>query len=170
MVAAREAIGLLEEAEAGGGVVWLEVVRRVEVMERIAHGVKLRLLAEADRGKTVRAGIGTWLEAELGYSSGRARGLAEQARRVGGLPGLSGRLAHGVLGQDQTRVIERVVKAAHGAGLDPGQAVAETLTVLERDGVTKARARVRVVEETLAPGDVRDVAARQRARSFLMGV
>ena len=167
VVAAREAVGLLDGAETGGGVVWLEVVRRVEVMERIAHGVKLQLLAEADRRKTVRAGIGTWLAAELGYSSGRARGVAGQARRIGALPELSGRLTGGVLGPDQTRVIERAVKAAHGAGLDPGQAVAETLTVLERDGVTKARARVRVVEETLAPGDVKDVAARQRARSFL---
>ena len=46
--AAREAIDLLDET-SGESVDYLEAVRRVEVAERIAHGVKLRLLAEADR-------------------------------------------------------------------------------------------------------------------------
>ena len=164
--AARAAIDLLDD-ESGQDADWLEAVRRVEVAERIAHGIKLRLLAEADRRKAARAGIGAWLSAELGYGSSRARGLAEEARRIGGMPELAERLTTGNLNQDQTRVVERAVKAAHGSGIDAGATVAETLAVIERDGVGKAKARVRVLEETLAPGTVKDLAARQRARSFL---
>ena len=93
--------------------------------------------------------------------------MAEEARRIGALPHLAGKLAGGVLNQDQTRVVERAVKAAHGSGVEAGVAVAETLAVIERDGVVKAKARVRVLEETLAPGTVKDLADRQRARSFL---
>jgi len=164
--AAREAIGLLDDT-AGQDADILKAVRRVEVAERIAHGVKLRLLAEADRRKAARAGIGAWLSAELGYGSSRARGLAEEARRIGAMPELAGKLTAGELNQDQTRVVERAVKAAHGSGIDAGAAVAETLTVIEREGVARAKARVRALEETLAPGTVKDLAARQRARSFL---
>jgi len=164
--AAREAIGLLDDA-SGQDTDFLGAVRRVEVAERIAHGVKLRLLAEADRRKAARAGIGAWLSAELGYGSSRARGLAQEARRIGGMPELAGKLTTGELNQDQTRVVERAVKAAHGSGIDAGAAVADTLTVIECEGVARAKARVRVLEETLAPGTVRDLAARQRARSFL---
>jgi len=165
-VAAREAIGLMDDA-SGQDADFLEAVRRVEVAERIAHGVKLRLLAEADRRKVARAGIGAWLSAEWGYGSSRARGLAEEARRIGGMPELAGRLTAGELNQDQTRVVERAVKAAHGSGIDTAGAVADTLAVIEREGVSRAKARVRVLEETLAPGTVRDLAVRQRARSFL---
>ena len=164
--AAREAISLLDD-ESGASADFLEAVRRVEVAERIAHGVKLRLLAEADRRRAARAGIGAWLSAELGYGSSRARGLAEEARRIGGMPELAGKLTAGELNQDQTRVVERAVKAVHGSGIDAGAAVAETLAVIKRDGVSKAKARVRVLEEMLAPGTVKDLAARQRARSFL---
>ena len=165
-MAAREAIGLLDGA-SGRDADFLEAVRRVEVAERIAHGVKQRLLAEANRRRVARAGIGAWLSAELGYGSSRARGLAEEARRIGGMPELAGKLAAGVLNQDQTRVVERAVKAVQGTGVDAAGAVAETLAVIEREGVSKAKARVRVLEETLAPGTVRDLAVRQRARSFL---
>jgi len=164
--AAREAISLLDD-ESGESADFLAAVRRVEVAEQIAHGVKLRLLAEADRRKAARAGIGAWLSAELGYGSSRARGLAEEARRIGGMPELAEKLTAGELNQDQTRIVERAVKAVHGSGIDPGAAVAETLAVIEHEGVGKAKARVRVLEETLAPGTVRDLAARQRARSFL---
>jgi len=164
--AAHEAINLLDD-ESAEPADFLEAVRRVEVAERIAHGVKLRLLAEADRHKAARAGISAWLSAELGYGSSRARGLAQEARRIGGMPELAEKLTAGELNQDQTRVVERAVKAVHGSGIDAGAAVAETLTVIERDGVARAKARVRVLEETLAPGTVRDLAARQRARSFL---
>ena len=164
--AAREAIGLLDDA-SGQDADWLAAVRQVEVAERIAHGVKLRLLAEADRRRAARAGIGAWLSAELGYGSSRARGLAEEARRIGGMPELAGKLTAGELNQDQTRVVERAVKAAHGSGIDAAGAVTETLAVIKRDGVSKAKERVRVLEETLAPGTVKDLAARQRARSFL---
>jgi len=144
---AREAIGLLDD-ESGESTDFLDAVRRVEVAERIAHGVKLRLLAEADRHKAARAGIGAWLSAELGYGSSRARGLAEEARRIGAMPELAETLTAGELNQDQTRVIERAVKAAPGCGIDAGAAAAETLTVIEREGVGKAKARVRVLEET----------------------
>jgi len=164
--AAREAISLLDD-ESGESADFLEAVRRVEVAERIAHGVKLRLLAEADRRKAARAGIGAWLSTELGYGSSRARGLAEEARRIGAMPELAGKLTAGELNQDQTRVVERAVKAAHGSGIDAGTAVVETLAVIEREGVSRAKARVRALEETLAPGTVKDLAARQRARSFL---
>jgi len=164
--AAREALSLLDDA-SGQDADWLAAVRQVEVAERIAHGVKLRLLAEADRRRAARAGIGAWLSAELGYGSSRARGLAEEARRIGGMPELAGKLTAGELNQDQTRVVERAVKAAHGSGVDAAGAVTETLAVIERDGVSKAKERVRVLEETLAPGTVKDLAARQRARSFL---
>ena len=164
--AAREAISLLDDT-SGESADFLAAVRRVEVAERIAHGVKLRLLAEADRHKAARAGISAWLSAELGYGSSRARGLAEEARRIGGMPELAGKLTAGELNQDQTRVVERAVKAVHGSGIDTGTAVAETLAVIEHEGVGKAKARVRVLEETLAPGTVKDLAARQRARSFL---
>jgi hypothetical protein len=64
-------------------------------------------------------------------------------------------------------VVERAVKAAHGSGIDAGVAVADMLAVIDREGLGKAKVRVRVLEETLAPGTVRDLAARQRARSFL---
>jgi len=164
--AAREATSLLDDT-SGESADFLEAVRRVEVAERIAHGVKLRLLAEADRRKAARAGIGAWLSTELGYGSSRARGLAEEARRIGAMPELAEKLTAGELNQDQTRVVERTVKAAHGSGIDASAAVAETLAVIEREGVGKAKARVRVLEETLAPGTVKDLAARQRARSFL---
>jgi hypothetical protein len=83
------------------------------------------------------------------------------------MPELAGKLTAGELNQDQTRVVERAVKAAHGSGVDAAGAVTETLAVIERDGVSKAKERVRVLEETLAPGTVKDLAARQRARSFL---
>jgi hypothetical protein len=165
-VAAGEVLALLDQA-SGRDADCLGALRRLEAAERIVHGVKLRVLAEADRRRAVRAGVGAWLAAELGYSSSRARGLAEEARRIGALPELAGRLCAGGLNQDQTRVVSRAVKAARGSGIEPGAVVAEVLAVMERDGVAGARARVRVLEETLAPGTAKDRAVRQRACSFL---
>jgi len=163
--AVDEAAGLLDGV--CGSVDLLEAVRHLDAMERITHGIKLQVLAEADQRKAARAGIQAWLAAQLGYGNGRARALAEEARRIGALPELTGKLTAGELNQDGTRVAARAAKAAEGAGRHVAEAVTETLTVIERDGITKARAGVRVLEETLAPGHVKDLTTRQRARSFL---
>jgi len=163
--AAREVSDLL--TGESGPVNWLELVRQLDVVERIAHGGKLQALARADGEKSARAGIGAWLTAELGYGNSRARGLAEEARRIGTLPELAEKLTAGQLNQDQTRVVDRAVKAVNDTGIDATETITETLEAIERDGITKARARIRVLEETLAPGHVKDLNTRQRARCFL---
>jgi hypothetical protein len=144
----------------------LELARVVDTVERTGHGLLVQILARIDQAKAARGGTGAWLTSQLGYSPGRARALAEDARRLGPLPEVTKQLTDGELPNGATRVLARAAHAATGTQQDPATAVAETLTTLQRDGFQAAERQVRVLEHTIDPGHGQEVRARQRAGSF----
>ena len=168
-----EGLEIIRRAAAGAmadpavtGPELLSVARAVDQVERTGHGLMLQILAQANQAKAAPGGIGPWLTAELGYQPGRGRALAQDARRIGAMPGLVQKLTSGQLGRDTTRILSRTVHALHNTQHDPAQAVAETLALLDTDGITRAEEHVRALEHTVEPGRARDLQARQRARSF----
>jgi hypothetical protein len=144
----------------------LDVAAAVDQAERTGHGLLLRVLARADQVKAARGGIGPWLSAELGYQPGRGRTIAQDARRIGAMPDLVQKLTSGQLGRDTTRILSRTVRAVTGTQQDPAKAVADTLAIVQADGITQAGEHVRALEHTVDPGRAQDLRARQRARSF----
>jgi hypothetical protein len=162
-----EVAGVLAQEPAASPDVLLDLARAVDGMVRTGNGLLLQVLARMDEAKAVRGGIGPWLTAQLGYSPGRARGLAQDARRLGALPEVTQQLAGGALPSGAGRVLARAAHAACTTKQDPAAAVAETISTLQQDGIQAAERQVRVLEHTLTPAHGKEQRARQRAASFV---
>jgi hypothetical protein len=104
--------------------------------------------------------------AHLDVSEGRARGIAQAARRIGVLPELAESLSSGRVGADTVRALTRTVKAVVGSGQDQSTELAATLETAKTEGVSAANRRVRVLEHTIDPGSSDELLTKQRAKSF----
>ena len=153
------------EDREGAGVV-LEAAQVVGRCEQARHGQLIQLLGQAERIKGHRAGVKAWVATHLDVSDGKARGIAQAARRIGALPELAGPLSSGGVGADTVRVLSRTVKAVVGSGQDRAAVLAATLETARHDGVGAANRRVRVLEHTIDPGSSEELLAKQRAKSF----
>jgi HNH endonuclease len=144
----------------------LEAAGQFGRREQADHGQLILVLAQADRVRAARGGVKAWVATHLDACDGRARGIAESARRIGSIPELAEPLCSGRIGADTVRALTRTAKAVAGTGRDTAAALAATLATVEREGVTAAKKQVQVLEHTLDPGRGEDLIARQRRRSF----
>ena len=144
----------------------LEAAQLVGQCEQARHGQLIQLLGQAERVRAHRAGLKAWVATHLDVSDGRARGIAQAARRIGALPELAESLSSGRVGADTVRVLSRTVKAVEGSGRDQGAELAATLETAQCEGVGAANRRVRVLEHTVDSGSSEELLARQRAKSF----
>ena len=149
-----------------GAEVVLEAAQLVGRCEQARHGQLIQLLGQAERVKAHRAGLKAWVATHLDVSDGKARGIAQAAKRIGALPELAESLSSGQVGADTVRVLSRTVKAVEGSGQDQATALTATLETARREGVGAANRRVRVLEHTIAPGSSEELLAKQRAKSF----
>jgi hypothetical protein len=159
--------GVLAQDPVVAPEVLLELARAVDGVVRSSHGLLVQILARMDEVKAVRGGVTTWLTAQLGYSPGRARGLASDARRLRALPEVTEQLTCGVLPVGAERVLARAAQAAVSTERDTAETVADTLDILQRDGMQAAEREVRHLEHTVQPGKAEQDRARQRTASFL---
>jgi hypothetical protein len=161
----RDARGL-HAGDREGGVGLLELARLLGRREQAGHGQLIQALAQADRVKAARGGVKAWAATHLDVSDGRARSIAECARRIGAIPVLAEPLASGRVGADTVRALSRAAKAVAGTGTDTVAAVTATLAIAQSDGVGEVNKEVRILEQTLNPDAGQDLITRQRARSF----
>ncbi|HTJ70308.1 MAG TPA: HNH endonuclease [Actinospica sp.] len=161
--AARE----LRPSDRAGAVELLAVAEVVGRREQADHGQLLQLLAQVDRVKAARGGVAAWVAGHLDVTDGRARGIAQSARRIGAVPELAEPLSSGAVGSGTVSVLSRTAKAVRNTSRDTVTALTEVLETAQGVGVAAAKKQVRVLEETLEPGTGEQVVARQRARSFL---
>ena len=161
-----EAARSVEDADRAGADLLLEVAGVVGRCEQARHGQLIRVLGQVDRVGARRAGLAPWIATHLDASDGRARAMAQAAKKIGTLPQLAQALSSGRIGADTVRVLTRTAKAIEGTGHDQNAALAETLRVAEQDGVGAANRQVRVLEHTIDPGHSEELLAKQRARSF----
>ena len=164
--------GILESARAidagdrdGSGVL-LEVAEVVGRCEQARHGQLVQLLGQVERVGARRAGVKAWVATRLDVSEGKARGIAQAARRIGALPELAESLSSGEVGADTVRALARTVKAVVGSGQDQTAELAATLETAKREGVGAANRRVRVLEHTIDPSGSEELLLKQRAKSF----
>ena len=144
----------------------LETAEQIGRREQAAHGQLILLLAQADRVRAAKGGVKAWVATHLDTCDGRARGIAESARRIGAIPELAEPLSSGRIGADTVRALTRTAKAVAGTGRDTTAALTATLATVEREGVTAAKKQIQILEHTLDPGRGEDLIARQRRRSF----
>ena len=152
--------------DRGGAEAVLEAAQFVGRCEQARHGQLIQLLGQAERVRAHRAGLKAWVASHLDVSDGRARGIAQAARRIGVLPELAESLSSGRVGADTVRVLSRTVKAVEGSGQDQGVELTATLETAQRDGVGAASRRVRVLEHMIEPGGSEELLVKQRAKSF----
>jgi len=167
--AAAQLLASLSGAEVGdrqAAALSLEVAASLGVVEQAAHGLRLQALAQADRLRAARGGVGPWLAARQGQSYGRARSLAHDARLLATVPQLAPDLASGELSADAVRLLARTVKACKDTAMDPVKEVSAALKVARAEGVSAAADHVRALEYRLDPGRVRALNERQRRRSL----
>ena len=156
----------LDTSDREAGAELLKTAEQVGRREQADHGRLILLLAQADRVRAARGGIKAWVATHLDTCDGRARGIAESARRIGAIPVLAEPLSSGRIGADTVRALTRTAKAVAGTGRDTAAALTATLAMAEREGVTAAKKQIQILEHTLDPGHGADVIARRRARSF----
>ena len=130
------------------------------------HGQLLVLLGQGDRLGVAPGGVGVWLASVLDITEGRGRMLAQDARLLAVVPELESEVCSGLVGADTVRAVARTVKAVRRSDLDPVREAGETLRVARREGARAGLDRVRVLEEHVAPGTVKERHARARERSF----
>ena len=157
----------LEAADREAAAELLKTAELVGRGEQAAHGRLVLLLAQADRLKAARGGVKAWVATHLDACDGRARGIAEAARRIGAIPELAEPLASGRIGPDTVRALTRTAKAVAGTGRNTTAALTATLATAEHEGVTAAKKQIQILEHTLDPAHGTDLITRQRARSFL---
>jgi Domain of unknown function (DUF222) len=144
----------------------LEAAQLVGQCEQARHGQLIQLLGQAERVRAHRAGLKAWVASHLDVSDGKARGIAQAARRIGALPELAESLSSGRVGADTVRVLSRTVKAVERSGRDQVVELAATLETARCEGVGAASRRVRVLEHTVDSGSSEELLAKQRAKSF----
>jgi hypothetical protein len=157
---------VLDVSDRGAAAELLEAAEQFGRVEQAAHGQLILVLAQADRVRAARGGVTAWVATHLDACDGRARGIAESARRIGAIPELAEPLSSGRVGADTVRALARAAKAVAGTGRSTAAALTATLATAEREGVAAARKQVRVLEHSLDPGSGKDLIARQRERSF----
>jgi Domain of unknown function (DUF222)/HNH endonuclease len=157
----------IEPGDREGAGVLLEAAQFVGEGEQARHGQLIQLLGQVDRVRAHRAGVKAWVAAHLDVSEGKARGIAQAARRIGALPELAESLSSGRVGADTVRVLSRTVKAVEGSGQDQAVELAATLETAKCEGVGAASRRVRVLEHTIDPGSSEELLARRRAKCFV---
>jgi len=165
----KEILELARTVDAGeraGGRLVLEAAEVVGLCEQARHGQLIQLLGQAERIKAHRAGLKAWVATHLDVSDGRARGIAQSAKRIGVLPELAVPLSSGRVGADTVRVLSRTVKAIEGGARDQAAELTATLETAHYDGVGAANRRVRVLEHTIDPGSSEELLTQQRAKSF----
>jgi Domain of unknown function (DUF222)/HNH endonuclease len=150
----------------GAGVV-LDAAQFIGEGEQARHGQLIQLLGQADRVKAHRPGVKAWVTTHLDVSEGKARGIAQAAKRIGALPELAESLSSGRIGADTVRALSRTVKAVEGSGQDQSIELAATLETAKQEGVGAANRRVRVLEHTIDPGSSEELLLKQRAKSFV---
>ncbi|WP_034263521.1 HNH endonuclease [Actinospica robiniae] len=143
----------------------LELAAAIGRIEQVAHGLHLQALAQADRVKAARGGIGPWLAARQGYATGHARALARDARLLACVPDLAPHLTAGELTADATRLLARTVKACKDTSIDPAEATSAILHLVKQDGVSAAAGHVRALEHRLDPDKAKSDHERHRQRS-----
>ena len=166
IAAVLELARLVEDREGVGVGVVLEAAEVVGRCEQARHGQLIQLLGQAERVKAHRAGLKAWVATHLDVSDGRARGIAQAAKRIGALPELAESLSSGRVGADTVRVLSRTMKAVEGSGQDQGIELTATLETAQCEGVGAANRRVRLLEHTIDPGGSEELLVKQRAKSF----
>jgi hypothetical protein len=166
IAAVLELARTIDAGDREGAGVLLEMAEMVGRCEQARHGQLIQLLGQVERVGAHRAGVKAWVAVHLDVSEGKARGIAQAARRIGALPELAESLSSGLVGADTVRVLSRAVKAIEGSGQDQGVELAATLETAQHEGVGAASRRVRVLEHTIDPGGSEELLAKQRARSF----
>lgn len=157
----------LDAADLEGAAQLLKLAEAIGTREQADHGQLILALAQIDRVKASRGGLTAWVATHLDATDGRARAIAESARRIGAIPELAEPLASGRIGTDTARILTRTAKATTGTALDTTTAVTQALATAETEGISAARQHVRTLEHTLNPAAGRELIPRQRARSFL---
>jgi hypothetical protein len=157
----------LQPGDRGGAAGLLEIAQVVGRSEQAAHGQLVLVLGQVDRVKVAPGGVKAWVATHLDVSDGRARGIAQHARRIGAIPELAEPLASGRIGADTVAVLARTAKAVADTGHDTTTALTTALDTARTQGVAAARKHVRTLEHTLDPQSTADLTTRQRARSFL---
>ena len=166
IAAALETARELDATDRQGAAELLEIAEAVGRSEQAAHGQLLQLLAQADRIKAARGGVKAWVATHLDVTDGRARGIAQDARRIGAIPELAETLSSGKIGTGTVSVLSRTARAVANTDLDTTQALTASLEVAQSEGIAAAKNRVRELEHTLDPGSSQELITRQRARSF----
>ena len=166
IAAVLELARAVDDCDREGAGVVLEAAGVVGRCEQARHGQLVQLLGQAERVKAHRGGLKAWVATHLDVSEGKARGIAQAARRIGGLPELAEALSSGRVGADTVRVLSRTVKAVEGSGQDQGIELAATLEAAKCEGVGAANRRVWVLEHTIDPGSSEELLSKQRAKSF----
>jgi len=156
----------VEAGDRAGADVLLEAAGVVGRCEQARHGQLIQVLGQVDRVGARRAGLKPWIATHLDVSDGRARGIAQAAKRIGAVPELAEPLSSGRVGADTVRALSRTAKAVEGTGRDRAAVLAETLAVSAREGVGAAVQRVRVLEHTIDPDSSEELLTKQRAKSF----
>ena len=167
-LAATQLLATLGEAEVGdraAAALSLELAASLGVVEQATHGLRLQVLAQADRLKAARGGIGPWLAAQQGQTKGHARNLAQDARLLATVPHLGPELVSGELSADAVHLLARTVKACKNTTMDAAEEVAAALEVTRTEGVSAAAEHVRDLEHRLDPNKFKKLHERQRERS-----
>jgi Domain of unknown function (DUF222) len=166
IVALLDLARTVDAGDRDGSGALLEAAEMLGRCEQARHGQLIQLLGQVERVGAHRAGVKAWVATHLDVSEGRARGIAQAARRIGALPELAASLSSGRVGADTVRVLSRTVKAVEGSGRDQAVELAATLETAKCEGVGAANRRVRVLEHTIDPGSSEELLLKQRAKSF----
>ena len=157
----------VQATDREAGPVLLDLAAAAGISKQARHGQLIQALAQADRVKAARAGLAPWIATHLDTTPGKARGITECARTIGAMPQLTTDLTSGKIGGDTVGILTRAVKAIAHTGCDKAETVTEILELTQREGVSAAKKRVRVLEESIEPGRAEKLLAAQRERSFL---
>src|SRR5882762_924170 len=76
----------LDAGDRQGAAVLLDAAGVVGRCEQARHGQLIQLLGQVDRIGPRRAGLRTWVASHLDVSDGKAREIAQSAKRIGTVP------------------------------------------------------------------------------------
>lgn len=156
-----------EVADQAAATALCDAAKEIGRNAQARQGQLVQILAQADRIKTPRGGLGPWIARNLDSTEGAARGIARSVRELGHLPELSEPLSSGRVGAATIRAMTRRACAAKGADADVGKAVTATLKTAAEEGVGEALRQVRILERAVKPMRADDLLADQRLRSYL---
>lgn len=156
----------LEAADRASAAELMGIAELVGQREQAGQGQLILLLAQADRVKAARGGVKAWVATHLDVTDGRAKAVAQAARRIGAIPELAQPLCSGEVGTGTVSVLSRAARAVKGTTRETTATLTAMLDTARSEGVSEAHKQVRVLEHALDPGSSEDIIARQRARSF----